>query len=60
MPKIAGGVNLFINVPAGLGEARARGPLVAQIFNLPYRRIAFGRASATRSACGLEIRDTAD
>jgi hypothetical protein len=38
---------------------------VAQIFNLPYRRIAFGWALKVRklpvflSGCGLKIRDTA-
>src|SRR5215831_16807036 len=39
---------------------------VAQIFNLPYRRIAFGRAGVIRTMpmlqghCGLQVRDTAD
>ena len=35
------------------------GVLVAQIFNLLYRRIPFGRAGEVRAASGLEIRDTA-
>ncbi len=33
---------------------------VAQIFNLLYRRIAFGRPSKLRRARGLQIRDTAE
>jgi len=37
-----------------------RDRVVAQISNLLYRRIAFGRASASRGVCGLKIRDTAD
>jgi len=40
--------------------------VVAQIFNLLYRRIAFGKPStilmglAFSTSCGLQIRDTAD
>jgi len=33
---------------------------VAQIFNLLYRRIAFGRPWQLREAGGLQIRDTAE
>ena len=33
---------------------------VAQIFNLPYRRIGFGRTLEPREAGGLQIRDTAE
>ena len=33
---------------------------VAQIYNLPYRRIAFGRPLQLREAGGLKIRDTAE
>jgi hypothetical protein len=33
---------------------------VAQIFNLPYRRIAFGKPFDGRAAGGLKIRDTAE
>ena len=38
----------------------AQGILVAQVGNLPYRRLAVGRASEANGACGLPIRDTAD
>jgi hypothetical protein len=47
-------------------EKHWQSPPVAQIFNLLYRRIAFGRALKIRQArlflsrCGLKIRDTAD
>jgi hypothetical protein len=33
---------------------------VAQIYNLPYCRITFGRPSQLRAAGGLQIRDTAE
>jgi hypothetical protein len=33
--------------------------LVAQISNLPYRRLPVGRPQRHRPPCGLEIRDTA-
>jgi len=34
--------------------------LVAQVGNLPYRRLAVGRVSEAGGASGLPIRDTAD
>jgi len=33
---------------------------VAQVGNLPYRRLAAGGVLVCRTACGLPIRDTAD
>jgi hypothetical protein len=33
--------------------------VVAQVANLPYRRLPVGWALACRGACGLEIHDTA-
>ena len=33
---------------------------VAQIFNLPYRRLAVGRPLTSRKSSGFQIRDTAD
>ena len=37
-----------------------RYPLVAQVSNLPYRRLPVGRPSGIRQAGGLKTRDTAD
>jgi hypothetical protein len=34
--------------------------VVAQVFNLPYRRLPVGRRSECRGVGGLQIRDTAD
>src|SRR5262245_15940517 len=54
------------SVNCGIIESAERNPGVAQICNLPYRRIAFGKAlvwssaSVPRSACGFQIRDTAE
>ena len=46
---------------AGSAEFLAYSPRnVAQIFNLLYRRLAVGRASAFADRGGLQIRDTAD
>ncbi len=46
---------------AGSAEFLANSPrIVAQIFNLLYRRLAVGRASAFADRGGLQIRDTAD
>jgi hypothetical protein len=37
-----------------------KGAFVAQVSNLLYRRLPVGKPGPWQSACGLEIRDTAD
>jgi hypothetical protein len=44
----------------GLEASMNRGAAVAQVGNLPCRRLAVGRAQGSGGACGLQIRDTAD